>query len=126
MRTAECALDTNTLISALDKGELAAVDKALAGRAPVLSIRAAREYLRKGDIINLRGFLTARGGRMASAATAVEIANLQVRARSLGRVLHYADAEVAASAVREGIPLMTRDARLHSFLRAAGLQVELY
>src|SRR5437588_1530975 len=46
VRTAECALDTDTLISALDKGERAALDKALAGRAPVLSIRTARDYLR--------------------------------------------------------------------------------
>jgi len=120
------ALDANALIRGLDFNELAAVDAALAGRVPVISIRAAREYLMKGDINALRDFLQQRGGRMGSAGTAEQISLLQEQARVLGRVISFTDAEVAASAIREGIPLIARDKQLIRFLQAAGYTVETF
>lgn len=122
--TGRVALDANALIRGLDAGELAAVDAALAGRAPVISITAAKEYLRRGDINVLRAFLQSRGGGIGAAATDAEIRSLQAQAQVLGRVLKGTDAAVAGSAMREGIPVMTRDERLFKFLRAVGYPVE--
>jgi len=123
---ARIALDTNVLIGALDAGELAAVDAALSGRAPVISITAAKEYLAKGDIAVLRAFLQSRGGGVGAAATQADIQNLQAQAQVLGRVLSSSDAAVAGSAMREGVPLMTNDQRLFNFLKAVGYPVEKF
>jgi hypothetical protein len=120
------ALDANALILGLEKGELQAVDHALSGRAPVLSITAAKEFLRKGDVQVLREFLAARGGGIGAAATAEQIAELQAQAQVLGRVLKAKDAAVVGSAAREGVPLVTRDERLLKFMQAAGLPVESF
>jgi RHS repeat-associated protein len=120
------ALDTNVLIAALEGGEKAAVDAALAGRAPVISITVAKEFLVKGDINLLRQFLAERGGGLAASATAAEIAQLQAQATLLGRVLAAADAAVSGSAIKEGIPLLTRDIRLINFLQAVGQVVETF
>ncbi|SRR6266566_1211527 len=120
------ALDTNVLIAALEGGELEAVDAALAGRVPVISITAAKEFLLKGDVEVLREFLIARGGSIGTAATAAEIAELQTQATLLGRVLAAADASVATSAIKDAIPLLTRDTRLINFLIAVGQSVETF
>jgi len=120
------ALDTNVLIAALEGGELEAVDAALAGRVPVISVTAAKEFLLKGDVEVLRQFLIERGGRIGTAALATEIAELQTQATLLGRVLAAADASVAGNAIKEGIPLLTRDVRLISFLTAVGEAVESF
>jgi predicted nucleic acid-binding protein len=105
---------------------LEAVDAALAGRVPVISITAAKEFLLKGDVEVLREFLAERGGRIGSAALATEIAELQTQAKLLVRVLAAADASVAANAIKEGIPLLTRDTRLINFLIEVGQSVETF
>ncbi len=74
----------------------------------------------------LRQFLADRAGKIGVAATAEEIQNLQSQATLLGRVLRDKDAAVVGSAVKEGIPIITRDARLLRFLQAAGIPVETF
>jgi len=117
-------LDTNALVRALDVGEVQAIDDALAGRIPVISITAAKEYLKMGDINVLRDFLSERTGRIGSAASGQEIQELISQAAVLGRVLKVADAAVAGSAIKEGASLITNDKRLANFLTQAGFQVE--
>ena len=56
------ALDANALIHALEGGELKTIDDAINGRTPIISITAAKEFLKYGDISILRKFLTDRGG----------------------------------------------------------------
>jgi hypothetical protein len=109
------------LIRGIEAGEGAAVDAALAGRQPLVSITAAKEFLRGGDYGALRSFLSARGGRIGAAARSGDISALQSQATSLGRVLRTNDASVVGSAVREGVPLITRDQRLLNFLKEAGI-----
>ncbi|MFC5404423.1 IS66 family insertion sequence element accessory protein TnpA [Cohnella soli] len=117
-------LDTNALIRALDKGEVQAIDNAIAGRTPVVSITAAKVYLSKGDVNVLRQFLSQRGGRIGSAATEQEIQQLISQAKVLGRILKSSDASVAGSAIKEGATLITNDARFAKFLQQAGFKVE--
>lgn len=96
----------------------------LPGRTPTISITAAKEFLRKGDVNVLREFLKARGGRVGKAATEQQIADLQVQAGILGRVLRSKDAAVTGSAINESATIITRDIRLRKFLEAAGIAVE--
>lgn len=44
-------------------------------------------------------------------------------AAPMGRVLGVADSRIAASAVREGAPVITNDGRFARFLRAVGIEV---
>ncbi len=118
------ALDANVIVRALDAGEVAVVDRALAGRTPIVSITAAKEYLRKGDANVLREFLAARGGRIGKAPSETLVGDLQSQAHIIGRALHLADARVVGSAVVESVPLLTKDAQVHRFLRAVGIPVE--
>ncbi len=113
-------MDTNVLIRGLDNGEMDAVDKALAGRAPVVSPTAASEYLIKGSPDALNEFLTARGGSIGAAGTEEGAAALQEQAAGLGRSLGFNDALIANSAMQDGIPLITGDQQLLGFLRAIG------
>ena len=115
------ALDNNALIAAIEKGEASAVDAALAGRTPIVSRQAVREFLVKGDKQALREFLRLRGGSVSKSGTEAEILALQNKASSLGRSLKPKDAKVAASAQVEGVPLITRDKKLRNFLNDAGL-----
>jgi len=119
-------MDANALINGLEKGELEAVDRALAGRTPVISITAAKEFLRKGDVNVLREFLVAREGRIGLAATEQQIADLRVQADILGRALLYRDAATAGTAINEAAPVLTRDEKFLRFLKAVGLPVEKY
>ncbi|HEY7589880.1 MAG TPA: RHS repeat-associated core domain-containing protein [Candidatus Limnocylindrales bacterium] len=121
IRASELALDANVVITGLEKRQLGALDAALAGRAPVISITAAKEYLRKGDVQVLRDFLTARGGRVGAPGTAALVRELQGQAAVLGRVLRDRDAWVSASAVREGLQIATNDRKLYNFLEEVGL-----
>lgn len=123
---ARVALDANALIRGLDAGEIQAIDAALAGRSPVISITAAKEYLAKGDINVLRAFLQSRGGGIGAAATEADIRSLQAQAQVIGRVLSASDAAVAGSAMREGVPVMTRDQGFYNFLKAVGYPVEKF
>jgi predicted nucleic acid-binding protein len=128
-RTKLCArlsvvLDANALIGALAEGALAEVDIALAGRQPLVPIRAAKEFLRKNSPDALRAFLSERGGRIARAGSQSDAKSLQDLARTLGkrkskRVLKPKDAEVAASALKEETNVLTRDRKFRRFLRHA-------
>jgi predicted nucleic acid-binding protein len=120
------ALDANVLIRGIDKGQLAGVDAALAGRSPVVSITAAKQYLKGGDPNALRAFLESRSGSIGKAATAQQIQSLQEQAGLLGRVISASDAAVAGSAVSEGVTLLTNDKQLFRYLQAAGYQVEFW
>ena len=117
-------LDAASLIAALTEGALPELDAALAGRQPLVPIRAAREYLKKNSPDVLRAFLSDRGGRIAHAGSQSDAKGLQNLARTLGssrnrRVLRSADAEIAASALREGTNVITRDRKFRNFLRHA-------
>lgn len=118
------ALDSNVLIRGLDNGELSGVDKALAGRAPIISPTAAGEYLVKGDQGALDEFLSSRGGGIGLGGTQEGAEALQAQASGLGRALGYNDALIAHSAMQEGIPLITGDQQLLRFLGEIGYPAE--
>lgn len=117
------AVDANALIQAIDFGN-PAVDIALRGRHPVAPPRAAQEYLVRGSQAALTAWLTARGGRIGSPAAPARAVALQAEAQSMGRALGDRDAEIAASAIQDGLPLLTRDEQLFRFMDAAGYAVE--
>jgi len=118
------ALDTNALIHALDNGEASEVDKALAGRVPIVSPTAASEFLVRGDAGALDEFLSARGGRIGQAGTQEGAGALQTHASRLGRALGLNDALIAHSAILEGVPLITGDQQLLRFLTQIGCPAE--
>jgi len=118
--------DANGLIRGLDAGELGALDNALAGRAPVIAATAAGEYLRKGDPTKLADFLASRGGRVVADAHPAAAAALMRQAAGMGRSLKRGDATIAATAIREGLPIITRDRRFSRFLSAIGRPVESF
>ena len=120
---AACALDTNAIIAAIEGGRAAEL---LAGRIPLISITAAKEFLEHGSADVLRRFLAANGGRIGRAGDNALVAGLQQQATALGRVLHASDAQVVASALREGAPLITQDKRLLRLMRAIGVAVETF
>jgi len=119
-------LDANALTGAFERGELGAVDAALAGRRPLVPMQAAKEYLRRGDVETLRSFLEAREGRMAAAGSEQTGRALQVAADWGGRVIRTGDSRVAASAMREGAPVMTRDKKFFNALKWLGVAAERY
>jgi predicted nucleic acid-binding protein len=125
-RGGAAALDTNVLIRGLDKGELGAVDKTLAGRVPNISPTAVDEYLVGGSQARLDQFLAQRGGSIGPAGTPEGAAALQAQAAALGRSLTLNDALIAHSAVQQGIPLITRDRQLFRFLVQVGYPVERF
>lgn len=117
---ASVALDTNALIASVERGQ-----SILGGRAPVVPITVAKEFLRGGgSSAALRKFLTANGGRIGLAGSEATSAGLRQQAAGLGRALHLGDSRVAAGAMREGIPLITNDRKFGNFLRAIGYRVE--
>ncbi len=126
MAAGHLALDTDVLIFGLEKGQIAAVDAALAGRTPVVSPQAAREFLRQGDRNVLRNFLVERGGRIGPRANARVLDDLEAQAELIGRIQKLSDRLVAGSAVREGITLLTNDKRFYSWLREVGYDAELW
>jgi predicted nucleic acid-binding protein len=113
-------------VAAIEKGESAAVDAAFAGRTPVVSRQAVREFLARGDKQALREFLRARGGNVAKSGTQADITALQAQASSMGRSLKVKDARVVGSAQAEGVPLITLDRKLRNFMNAVGLGVESF
>ncbi|HRI65925.1 MAG TPA: hypothetical protein PK156_16875, partial [Polyangium sp.] len=116
------ALDTNALIASVEKGQ---APRILDGRAPVVPITVAKEFLQGGGSSTaLRTFLTNNNGRIAAAGTEASANALQKQAVDMGRVLHRADARIVAGAAREGLPLVTNDLRLSKYLQAAKLPVE--
>jgi predicted nucleic acid-binding protein len=121
-------LDADPIISAIGQGRAAAVDAAIAGRTPLVPITAAKQVIGRHGADTLREFLAARGGRIALAGSEATAAQL----RGLGptfkpaRVLGVADSRIAASAVREGAPVLTNDRKFFRFLRAIGQPAEGY
>jgi predicted nucleic acid-binding protein len=120
-KRAVVSVDTNALAAAIEKGGVAAIDAALGGRIPIVSMTAAKEFLVKGNVDALRKFLTDRGGRIASAASEVDAAALRAQASQMGRSLGVNDSRIAASAVKEGAPVLTKDGQFSRFLKAAGI-----
>lgn len=114
------------LIRGLDRDELPILDAVLAGRRPIVSTTAAKEYLRGGSVAALRDFLVSRNDRIAVAAAEGQVAELQARARALGRRLGTNDGRVAGSAISEEVSLLTTDRRLYNLLVAIGERVEYY
>ena len=116
------ALDTNALIAATQEGKAAEVLAAIAGRTPVVSRTAVREFLAGGNSIAvLREYLSSIGGRIAAAGTEAEAAALRAQATQMGRSLGVNDSRVGASAAREGAETITNDKRFRNFLNAVGL-----
>jgi predicted nucleic acid-binding protein len=118
-------LDTNALVAAVKPGG----DAALAGRAPVVPITAAKEFLkgRSATVPDpnataqvLRDFLKQNGGRMGAAGTEADAAALRAMAASMkpARSLKLMDSRVLASAQQEGLPVMTRDRKFYNFMQA--------
>ena len=103
---------------------MVAVDAALAGRVPIVSRQAVREFLVKGDKQALREFLTARGGSVALPGTKADVAALVQRAQASGRSTKIKDIRVGASAQAEGVPVTTRDQRFTKMLNAFGIGAE--
>jgi predicted nucleic acid-binding protein len=112
-------LDADVLINALEKGALPALDAALAGRQPLVPIQAAKQFLRKGNPDVLKAFLSERDGRIARAGAESAAKGLRNLADSVGRVLDLEDSRIAASALKEGTNVITRDKGFRSFLRWA-------
>ena len=103
------ALDTNAIIALLEgsSADQAAVRAAIGGRTPVVSITAAKEFLAGGGDVNaLRSFLASNGGRIGAAGDGATVSGLMSSGLKAG------DARVVGSAMKEGVPLMTRDKRL--------------
>jgi RHS repeat-associated protein len=120
VHNAACLLDGNALIRALDYGELPAIDAALAGDVPVVSVESAGDYLSKGSVDTLDNFLQARGGYVTNDATVAEVQAVQAQARALGRSVSAGDANIAAAALRDGLDVLTQDKQLFRFLQAIG------
>jgi hypothetical protein len=142
-RAGEAVLDANAVIGAFERpGELAQVEAGLAGRAPVVPITAAKEFLkgapgartladRAARGTQLRLWLTANGGRIGAAASESDVLASQVAAGRLGftssrSALTLTDARVLLSAEREGLPLLTRDVALQNIAKAFNLSFEAY
>ena len=107
--------------AAVEKGQTGL----LQGRAPIVSITAAKEFLAgAGSAGDLRNFLSVNRGRLGVAGPEQLAAGLQVRASARGRVLDIGDARVAANAMVEDVSLITFDKRFAKFLREFGWQVE--
>lgn len=116
------ALNTNALIAATQEGKAAEVLAAIAGRTPVVSRTAVREFSAGGNSVAvLREYLTSIGGRIAAAGTEAEAAALRAQATQMGRSLGVNDSRVGASAAREGAETITNDKRFRNFLNAVGL-----
>jgi RHS repeat-associated protein len=128
----EVAVDANSLIGALDHGQMDKLIEALAGRAPVLSPQAVMEYLAGGDSEPLVDFLTTTGGRIGSDVTDDQATALRALAKTLTdpfgntRSLGLKDSYVVGSAIIEGVPLITADRQVKGFLRGISHAVESF
>ncbi|WP_160165992.1 RHS repeat-associated core domain-containing protein [Actinoplanes sp. OR16] len=129
-RPPEVGVDANPLIRALDADEMQRLDTALAGRAPVVSPQAASEYLARGSQERFDEFLDQRGGRIGADAPESEAEALRERALEMkdqfgnSRRLKEKDSRVAASVMRDDIPLITADKKFIGFLRDFPYPVE--
>ena len=113
------ALDNNALVALLEGSaeDRAAVLAVMRGRTPVISITTAKEFLaypgRTAKM--LRDFLGSTGGRIGAPGDASVVAQL------LARGVKPNDARSAASAIREGTKLITRDSKFRNKIPKTGL-----
>ena len=110
----EVALDTNILIDAFERGRYNEV----AGLGiPVVSPQAVREFAVEGNMKKLADFLKKHSGRVG-AVDDVNVAN-QLRWQSylVGRNLDHGDYRVIASAMEDGLKIITRDGDMLKFLK---------
>ncbi|MBK8256728.1 MAG: hypothetical protein IPK82_29160 [Polyangiaceae bacterium] len=125
-------LDTNAVTGMFERGQMAIVEAAMAGRQPIIPITAAKEFLRGAPTARtladrlargqqLRTWLSVHGGRIGAAAREADVLGSQMAAGRLGRALSVGDARVLLSAEREGLPLLTRDRQLIGVAQAFGL-----
>jgi RHS repeat-associated protein len=114
----EVALDADALIAYIEGSDAdgAAVMTAMAGRTPVVSMTAAKQFLKKGSATALRDFLGAFGGRILPAPSAGTVRSL------IARGVQAQDARVAGSAIDNGIQLITRDSRLLKKIGSIGIR----
>jgi predicted nucleic acid-binding protein len=130
------SIDANILAAGIERGESAAVDAALAGRAPLVSQTAAKEFRRGPGATQAQidSFLQARGGRVVPDASSTTIANVEARLVRHNAGVHPnqhrrfrgKDLCVAATACETGTSLLTEDTRLRNTMNALGLPVEAY
>jgi len=119
-------LDANSLIRAIEKGETAALDAAIAGRQIVVSRQVIKEFLVKGDKKALASFLNARGAQIGAVGTQAEVDGIRLLAKGMGRSVKLKDARVGVSVHKDGIPLITRDKSFRNFLNATGIGGETF
>ncbi|GAL86848.1 RHS repeat-associated core domain-containing protein [Sporocytophaga myxococcoides] len=113
------ALDNNTLIAAIEKGEKAEVIKAIGGKKPVISTQAAKEFLVKGDKDKLKSFMKDTGATMSKkGGSKAQVDALREEAAGMKRSLHPKDAKVVADAINNNATIITRDVRLTNFINA--------
>jgi RHS repeat-associated protein len=123
-------VDANPIIQALDHGQLARLDAALAGRVPVVSPQAASEYLSRGTQERFDEFMLERNGRVGSEPTEDAARALRERASQMEdqygnrRSLGEEDSRVVASAMQDQVPLITNDRQVIRFLENYPYPVE--
>lgn len=126
------ALDTNTLVEALDKGQLPALELAVRGRQIVIPPQAHVEYLQRGGLGNapdheqrkivaermlrITMFMYLHGAVEGAMHSDAHAAYLQGRAQEMGRALSFEDARVVSSTIRDDVQLLTRDHQLFGFM----------
>jgi RHS repeat-associated protein len=119
-------VDANALIRAIENGEMAALDVAIGGRTPVISPQAESEFLEKGSRAELEEWMRERGavrGREPLAECVDEVARANER---LGRTSprYGKDIRVLASAIEDGVGVISRDGGLARLAGALGWIVE--
>lgn len=117
------ALDTTALIQAIEGSKELAVDAALAGRRPVVSMQAAAQFLARGDLGALKAYVYARGRRFVSNASNQEVTTYVGRLTQAGRSINAQDAAdivIGATAQRDGLTVITNDVGFTKALKAIG------
>jgi hypothetical protein len=118
-------VDANIVMRAMNSPEgLAAVDAQLAGRAPVVSPQAVREFARRDDPARLQEWLARRGGRTGAQPEPADVGSLMAEGvaynltpgRVRGPIVNDGDAQVLASALQDGLPVLTDDAGFARFM----------
>lgn len=93
-----------------------------------MPISVAKEFLKGGGSADaLRGFLSARGGQFAAAGAENVARGLQARVWGIGgRQIGLYDARIGASAMQEGMPIMTLDQKFTRAMNALGWTMESF
>jgi predicted nucleic acid-binding protein len=124
------ALDTNTIIAAVEKGRLADVEAAIAGRRVVVPPTAYAEAIKGqrgvmgqlGTMIAVNSFKARVSATFARHSTSAEALSLQAQAQAIGRTLGLADAHIAAQArSTENATVITNDISFSRTMDALGI-----